>query len=189
LEERFAEDLGDTLRPFIAAAVRHDEEERARVRTEQEDRVRTAEALAKARGRVAWATGIGLIVAPILVTAVERQKGVAEHTLGVATEAATAFVYQVAQGFEGVNGAPTWLIKSVLDRTLDLQAKLIGEGQTSPNLSRNEAAALIKMSDVLLRLGDSTNAMSQAQWAVYYCRTLLTGQPDKLRLPGVAFGR
>ena len=65
LEARFGEDLGAPLRPFIAAAVRHDEEERARTREPCRGggaRV-AAEALAKARGRVAWAAGIGLIVA------------------------------------------------------------------------------------------------------------------------------
>ena len=68
LQARFGEDLGEPLRPFIAKAVRHDEEERARERAEQDERARVAEALAKARGRVAWAAGIGLVVALGLAT-------------------------------------------------------------------------------------------------------------------------
>ena len=113
------------------------------------ERARTAEALAKARGRVAWAAGIGLIVALGLAAVAGwqwreavTQRAAAEHNLALATEAANSLVFDIAQKFRDVSGVPASLIKSILDRAGELQEKLFAGGQSSPDLLRSRAAAL-----------------------------------------------
>jgi tetratricopeptide (TPR) repeat protein len=184
LEARFGEDLGAPLRPFIAAAVQRDEEARAHTRAVQEERARAAEALAKARGRVAWAAGIGLIVALGLATAAgwqwreaAAQKAAAERNLALATDAADSLVFDIAQKFRDVSGVPASLVKSVLDRASELQQKLLNGGQSSPYLLRSQAAASLESCDTLLTLGDTKGALVAAQEAASISEGLLQQAP------------
>jgi len=88
---------------------------------------------------------------------------VAEHNLALATDAANSLVFDLAQKFRDVSGVPASLVKTVLDRALDLQQKLLSAGQTSPNLLRGEGAALDETFTTLRMLGDTAGAFDAAR--------------------------
>ena len=102
------------MRAFIGEALRRDEDKRVRDRIEQEECARVAEALAKARGRVAWAAGIGLIVSLGLATVAGWQWRRAETTLALATNAANAMVIDLAKSMRDRAGMPIDLVRDIL---------------------------------------------------------------------------
>ena len=106
------------------------------------------------------------------------QRAAAERNLALATDAANSLVFDLAQKFRDVSGVPASLIKSILDRAGDLQEKLLGGGQSSPDLLRSQAAALDETSTTLLTLGDTKGALEAAQKAAGVFETLLKQQPD-----------
>ena len=171
LEARFGEDLGDPLRPFVAAAEKAEAAERALA--------------ARRRRRVLGVTLAALAVMTVLAGAAAwqwreaaAQRAAAERNLALATDAANSLVFDLAQKLRDVSGIPASLIRSILDRAGDLQEKLLGAGQSSPDLLRSQAAAFGETSTTLLTLGDTKGALEAAQKAAGIFETLLKRQSD-----------
>jgi tetratricopeptide (TPR) repeat protein len=191
LEKRFGEELREPLRPFIAEAEKAEEAERARE---------------KRRNRMTIAASVGVAIATALLAAwafsqknaaviakdeAFDQRAKAEDTLMLATEAANQLVFDVVQKYRNVAGVPLSLMKTILDRTRDLQAKLLAGGQSSPRLLRSAASAQLEASDVLrTSLGDPRGALEAAQKAARFLEALLKQEPnsrDYQRELGVAY--
>ena len=105
------------------------------------------------------------------------QKAAAEDNLALATSAANSLVFDIAQKFRDVSGVPASLIKSVLDRTRDLQEKLLGAGQSSPELLAGEGVALEETSLTLSTLGDTAGALEAARKEAAIFKALHERQP------------
>jgi tetratricopeptide (TPR) repeat protein len=172
LEARFGEDLGAPLRGFIAGA----EEAEAAERTRE-----------SRRRRVIFGTTLSALVVMtgLAGAAVSQwreavaQRAVAERNLALATNAANSLVFDIAQKFRDVSGVPLSLVKAVLDRALDLQQKLLGSGQSSPDLLDSEAAALDETSKTLLARGDTEGAFESARKAANILEGLSTQHPGR----------
>jgi tetratricopeptide (TPR) repeat protein len=131
------------------------------------------------------ATASGLVVALILAgiagwqwRIAEIQRSRAERSLVLATDTANGLVFDLAQQFRNVAGVPAATIKDILDRARKLQDQLLGGGETSPELRRSEAEALIETTNTLLTLGDTHSALAAATQARDIFRTLVTSNPD-----------
>jgi tetratricopeptide (TPR) repeat protein len=131
------------------------------------------------------ATASGLVVALILAgiagwqwRIAETQRSRAERSLVLATDTANGLVFDLAQQFRNVAGVPAATIKDILDRARRLQDQLLGGGETSPELRRSEAEALIETTNTLLTLGDTQGALAAATQARDIFRTLVTSNPD-----------
>ena len=104
------------------------------------------------------------------------QKAAAEHTLSIATEAANWLVVDVSQKFRD-SGVPVSLVKTILDRVRDLQEKLLGAGQSSPELQAGEGVAFEETSTTLSALGDTAGALDAARKAAAIFLALLKREP------------
>ena len=113
------------------------------------------------------------------------QKATAERNLTLATEAANSLVFDVALKFREVSGVPASLIKSILQRALDLQQKLLGSGQSSPDLLRSEVGALAQTSGTLLSLGDTSGALDAARKAAGVAQSSLDREPHDTVWQGI----
>ncbi len=166
LEARFGDDLGAPLRPFIAEAEKAEAAERAREKRRTRIIVAASVIVAVAMALLAaWANSQRNEAVAQRAEAVaakneaDRQKAAAERNLSLATDAANSLVFDLAQKFRDVSGVPVSLVRSVLDRATDLQQKLLGGGQSSPDLLRSQAAALSETSATLLTIGDTKGAL------------------------------
>jgi len=110
-------------------------------------------------------------------TEANKQKAAAEHNLALATDAASSLVFDLAQKFRDVSGVPASLVKTILDRALDLQQKLLSAGQTSPNLLRGEGAALDETFTTLRTLGDTAGALDAARKEAAIFEALQKSEP------------
>jgi tetratricopeptide (TPR) repeat protein len=131
------------------------------------------------------ATASGLVVALILAGIAgwqwrfaEIQRSRAERSLFLATDTANGLVFGLAQQFRNVPGVPTATIKDILDRARRLQDQLLGGGETSPELRRSEAEALVETTNTLLTLGDTQGALAAATQARDIFRGLVASNPD-----------
>jgi TIR domain len=86
------------------------------------------------------------------LTEAQAQRERAERTLALATRTANGLVFDLAQKFRNVVGVPASTIKSILDRARQLQDQLLGAGESSPELRKSQASALIETTDTLLAL-------------------------------------
>ena len=171
LEERFGEDLGEPLRAFVAAAANADAVRRAR---------ETRRTHIVIGASLAAAVVMTLLAAGALWQRREAvvQKTAAERNLGLATDAANSLVFDIALKFRDASGVPASLVKSILQRALDLQQKLLGSGQSSAGLLRSEVAALAETSETLLRLGDTASALDAARKAASISEISLRQEPQ-----------
>ena len=204
LGDRFGEDLGEPLRGFIEAAETADATRRAREtrRARRSIAVSVIVTLAMA-GLAAWAFSQrneaiaakddavaqrGAAVAAKNEAQTQRaaadqaknealaEKAVAERDLALASEAANSLVVDVSQKFRD-SGVPVSLVKTILDHALDLQQKLLGAGQSSPELLAGEGAALEETSLTLSTLGDTAGALEAARKEAAIFEALLERQP------------
>jgi tetratricopeptide (TPR) repeat protein len=95
-------------------------------------------------------------------TVATEQRDRAERTLEAATQTANGLVFDLAQQLRDRAGMPADLVRNILDRARKLQSQLTESGETSPELRRSEAAALIGLADTLYSLGDSNAALEAA---------------------------
>ena len=100
------------------------------------------------------------------------QRNRAERTLAQATETANGLVFDLARRFRD-SGLPAELVKEILDRARDLQEQLVGGGQVTAALRHSEGAALLETVTTLLRIGDTTAALSAADRARLIFESLL----------------
>jgi tetratricopeptide (TPR) repeat protein len=205
LVARFGADLPTGMRDFVAASSAAAQARERRGREEQERRLRDAQALATANRRTARRTGAGLAAAIVLVvlagwqwrtaqaqrdlaesqreraeTALkdaQTQRDRAERTLALATSTANSLVFDLAKKFRDVVGVPAATIKDILDRARQLQDQLLGAGESSPELLRSQAEALIESTITLLTLGDTQGALATARQAREIFQALLAKQP------------
>ncbi len=98
-------------------------------------------------------------------TVATEQRDRAERTLEAATQTANSLVFDLAQQLRDRAGMPADLVRNILDRARKLQSQLTESGETSPELRRSEAAALIGLADTLYSLGDSKSALEAASRA------------------------
>ena len=98
-------------------------------------------------------------------TVATEQRDRAERTLEAATQTANSLVFDLAQQLRDRAGMPADLVRNILDRARKLQSQLTELGETSPELRRSEAAALIGLADTLYSLGDSKSALEAASRA------------------------
>jgi len=131
------------------------------------------------------ATASGLVVALILAgiagwqwRSAETQRSRAERSLILATDTANGLVFDLAQQFRNVAGVPAATIKDILDRARRLQDQLLSGGETSPELRRSQAEALIETTNTLLTLGDTQGALAAATQARDIFRALVASNPD-----------
>jgi tetratricopeptide (TPR) repeat protein len=177
LSARFGEDLPPVMRAFIDASLDAD----AACRNAEHKRQR----------RVLVGTAIGLVMALILAglagwqwTIAEAQKKEAqaqrdraERSLVLATQTANGLIFDLAQKFRDL-GLPAAIVGDILDRVRKLQEQLVAGGETSPDLRRSEAAALIEINETLLTLGDTDGALAAAKQARDIFQSLLSSDPD-----------
>ena len=95
-------------------------------------------------------------------TVATKQRDRAERTLEAATQTANSLVFDLAQQLRDRAGMPADLVRNILDRARKLQSQLTESGETSPELRRSEAAALLGLADTLYSLGDSKSALEAA---------------------------
>jgi tetratricopeptide (TPR) repeat protein len=74
------------------------------------------------------------------------------------------------------------LVQSILDRARDLQDKLTGSDQTSPDLQRSEVVALGALADTLVTRGDFKRALEAAERALQVAERLLNMKSSKVGL-------
>src|SRR6202035_315975 len=79
-------------------------------------------------------------------------------------------------------GVPASTIKSILDRSRELQDQLLTAGESNPALRQSYADALIEMTGTWLRLGDTQSALATAKQAREILEDLLRQQPDSTDL-------
>lgn len=108
----------------------------------------------------------------------DRQRKRAEDTLAAATRTANGLVFTLAQKFRDQTGVPASLVKDILDRARALQDQLIKSGETTPDLKRSEAAALVETVISLLAIGDAKGALAAAEEAKRLDEELLAANPD-----------
>jgi tetratricopeptide (TPR) repeat protein len=106
------------------------------------------------------------------------QRDRAERSLNLATQTANGLIFDLAQKFRNVAGVPSTLIKDILDRALKLQAQLIGSGEASPELRRNQSVGLTESARTLLTLGNTGGALAAAKQAQAIIQSLLTIEPN-----------
>jgi tetratricopeptide (TPR) repeat protein len=180
----FVADLSDDARDYL----RHCREAEAARRSEREEA--QARAL-KLQRRVLSAVTVGLLVALVLAglagwqwrTAeaqkkeAEAQRERAQHSLDLATQTATDLVFDLAQKFKNA-GVPTAVIADILARARQLQDQLSASGETSPDLRRSQAEALLETVNLLLTTGDTQGAFAAATQAHDIFQALLSAAPD-----------
>jgi len=178
--ERRAADLAAEARDFVAVSLAAD--------TARRDAERRRQRIAL------FATSAGLIVALDLAglagwqwheaegerriaadqtKEAQAQRDRAEHSLTLATQTANGLIYDLAQKFKYAPGVPAATIKSILDNARKLQEQLSTGGESSPELRRSQAAALIESVDTLLTIGDTQSALAAAQQAQEILQALL----------------
>jgi len=118
-----------------------------------------------ANRRIARRTLVGLAAALVLAALAgwqwrnaETQRERSQRSLALATATANSLVSDLAEKFRNVVGMPALAIKDILDRARKLQDQLVGSGESSPDLRRSQAEALISTVDTLLTLGDETQS-------------------------------
>jgi tetratricopeptide (TPR) repeat protein len=186
--ERFADEVPLATRAFVAAAsaaaaIRRDRELEA-----QRRRAADAEAIAAANKRIAQRTGVGLVVALVLMglagwqwRVAQQQRDRAERSLALATETADGLVFDLAQKFRNVAGVPKDVIKDMLDKARSLQEQLLGAGESTAKLTANHAAAMGEIAVTELSLGDAPLALKLAGDARNVYQRLVDAAPDDLR--------
>jgi predicted negative regulator of RcsB-dependent stress response len=107
----------------------------------------------------------------------EAQRDRAEHTLTLATQTANGLVFDLAQKFRDA-GVPVAVIADILERARKLQDQLATGGETSPDLRRSQAEALVVTGDTLRRAGDIKGALTAITRARDIFRMLLATAPD-----------
>ena len=133
------------------------------------------------------ATGSGLVVALMLAgiagwqwRIAETQRTRAERSLVLATDTANGLVFDLAQQFRNVAGVPAATIKDILDRARSLQGQLFSGGETSPELRRSQAEALLEAANTLLTLGNTESALASATQARDIFRDLAASSGDSI---------
>ena len=193
--ERFAADVPETIRCFVAEATAVAEARRAAEAADRERRVADAEAIARARSRLARVAAIGLAVALGLAAVAgwqwrvstlagaeaTRQRDRAELALKAATTTAGGLVFDLAQKFRDATGVPKPLIRDILDRARRLQEQLIDAGEKTADLTADHAAALGETAETEMVLGDLATAFDLARRARDAYRDLAAAAPDVLR--------
>jgi tetratricopeptide (TPR) repeat protein len=193
--ERFADEVPPSTRAFVAAASAAAAARRGRELEEQRRRAVDAEAIAAASKRIAQRTGVGLVVALVLVglagwqwRVAQQQRDRAERSLTLATATADGLVFDLAQKFRNVAGVPKDVIKDILDKARSLQEQLLGAGESSAKLTANHAGALGELSTTELSLGDLPTALTLARQAREIYEKMLAGAPnDERYIHDIAF--
>ena len=186
--ERFADEASPATRAFVAAASAAAAARRDRELEEQRRRAVDAEAIAAANKRIAQRTGVGLVVALVLMglagwqwRVAQQQRDRAERSLTLATATADGLVFDLAQKFRNVAGVPKDVIKDMLDKARSLQEQLLGAGESSAKLTANHAAAMGEIAVTELSLGDAPLALKLAGDARDVYQRLVDAAPDDLR--------
>ena len=134
--------------------------------------------------RVLSATAAGLVVALVLAglagwqwTRAAAQRARAEHSLDLATQTANALVFDLAGKFRNL-GLPAAIVADILDRAQKLVDQLVSGGESSPELRRSQADALIETADTLMTLGDTKGALAAGRQAQGILTALTSAAPD-----------
>ena len=173
------------LRRSASAAVAKARQDREK--QEQERQVRDAQALAAASRRVAQRTGAGLAGALVLAgvagwqwTVARAQRDRAEHTLALATDTASALVFDLAEKFRSTIGVPKSVIADILNKARGLQEQLLQSGQSTAKLNGNHAAALSELAQTEMALGETETALSLSRRAREIYAGLVQQSPDNV---------
>jgi tetratricopeptide (TPR) repeat protein len=108
----------------------------------------------------------------------QTQRERAERTLALATKTANSLVFDLAEKFRHTMGVPAGTIKAILDRSRELQDQLLGSGESSAELRRSQANALLATAETLLTLGEAESALAAAQRAREIFTTLSKQFPE-----------
>jgi tetratricopeptide (TPR) repeat protein len=110
----------------------------------------------------------------------QAERDRATRALTLATGTANGLVAGLAEKFRDAVGVPAATIKDILDRARQLQDQLLSSGESSPELRRSQAGALVETAKTLSTLGDTKSALAAANQAQEIYKTLLTQQPDSI---------
>jgi tetratricopeptide (TPR) repeat protein len=111
----------------------------------------------------------------------QAQRDRAERTLALATKTANDLIVDLAVKFSRAIGVPTATVKSILDRTRELQEQLVSSGEISPDLRESQAVAADVTSATFLTLGLTDDALKSAQKALEIMLDLLKADPGRER--------
>jgi tetratricopeptide (TPR) repeat protein len=171
LAARFTDDLPLAMTDFIATSLAADQARRGAERRSQR--------------RALAVIASGLVAALLLAGAAgwqwwtaEAERGRAERSLAVATQAANGLVNDLSQKFRNF-GIPAATIRGILDRVLQLQSQLLTGGETSSELRHSQARALLEVTATLLTLGDTKAASVTAKQAHVLWSALATSDHNE----------
>ncbi|MFI4997060.1 MAG: TIR domain-containing protein [Hyphomicrobiales bacterium] len=111
----------------------------------------------------------------------QTQRDRAERTLALATKTTNDLIVDLAVKFSRAIGVPTATVKSILDRTRELQEQLVSSGEVSPDLRESQAIAADVTSATFLTLGLTDDALKSAQKALEIMLDLLKADPGSER--------
>jgi tetratricopeptide (TPR) repeat protein len=127
---------------------------------------------------VATATFAGLTVwAEINRREANVQRQHAVDALSAAAKTANSLTFGLAKEFRDHTGVPAVLVKSILDRALELQQQLSATGQTSTELKNSEAGTYLEAGLTLSAIGDRAGALDAENRARQIFETLLAQNP------------
>ncbi len=106
------------------------------------------------------------------------QRNRAESAVKEAIDASNTLVSSMVQKLRNVAGMKISLVQAILEPALSLQDKLISAGETSPELRRSQAAALVEAGRTQLAVGDTDSAFSSAKRSRDIMLALVAARPD-----------
>jgi hypothetical protein len=159
-----------------AEAQRHEAESRRVVAEAQKHEADIQRAAAEGQSKE---TELQRAAAEAQTKEAQAQRERAEHSLALATKTANGLVFDLAHRFQN-SGLPVEMIKDILNRALKLQGQLSAGGESSPELRRSQAMALLESVAVLLTIGDTQGALAAAQGAQKILEALIDSAPDRV---------
>jgi tetratricopeptide (TPR) repeat protein len=125
-------------------------------------------------------------------TVAVQQRDRAETVLKAATATSHSLVFDISQEFRNVEGVPLATIKRVLEKARSLQTELGKAGGATPDMRRDEAAALDELATTYQAQGATEDAMSAANESMAIIAELVKSEPESdkwRRYQAVTFGR
>jgi tetratricopeptide (TPR) repeat protein len=129
------------------------------------------------RAWVAGSTAIA-ILALALAGFAEINRRRADDALQAARGTANTLVTDLADGLRDKVGMPVTLVRSILEPALALQEHLISSGGASPALRSDQSHALARMTETLVRIGDTQGALKTATRSRDIAEELQRADPD-----------
>jgi tetratricopeptide (TPR) repeat protein len=106
-----------------------------------------------------------------------EQRDRAEKVLKAATATSHGLVFDLAQKFRNLEGVPLGTVKSLLDKSRELQAELGKAGDITPEMRRDEAGALNELAITYQAQGATPEAVTAATEALSIVQSIANADP------------